>query len=285
MSKCAPAAPPTTPCPPLSPRLSPCEVRRGDSGPCDRPPERAIQRLRRSAPERIRTSDLRFRRPTAKASRMALGSRISGPQLAKTRQKLDRRRPGHARSLAERSRDFGLDSDDRVSSLASVRCARAETPAHVHGSSEQGRPPRGGATAQIRPSQQRANARTGVPPPASEVPANQVAPAVLGDPDRWSCPGARARRGASTWKNPGRRRRPASCGRRWSSRVLAHQPLHPLAVDRPPSSRRGERGDHPGRRRSGSRARSRGPPRRRRSAGRRWPVGGRASGGGRSPGG
>ena len=43
------------------------------------------------------------------------------------------------RQVTPRSRDFGLDSDDRVSFVASVRYARAETPAPVQGSSEQGR--------------------------------------------------------------------------------------------------------------------------------------------------
>jgi hypothetical protein len=50
------------------------------------------------APERIRTSDLRFRRPTASATDMALRSQISNADSPKTRQKLDHH-PARTRSL------------------------------------------------------------------------------------------------------------------------------------------------------------------------------------------
>jgi hypothetical protein len=71
-SRCAEAPPPSTRRPPLSP----CGVRRDDDRPCDRPPPRAIGRVSCSAPERIRTSDLRFRRPQARTQYMALESQI-----------------------------------------------------------------------------------------------------------------------------------------------------------------------------------------------------------------
>ena len=70
------------------------------------------------APERIRTSDLRFRRPTAEASGMALPGQIYAPTRQLARNSIYR--PPTRLLLTERGREFGLDTDDRVSSAASV---------------------------------------------------------------------------------------------------------------------------------------------------------------------
>jgi hypothetical protein len=74
-----------------------------------------------------------------------------GRSLRTTSGREGRRRP-RLRIADGSERKSNVSRDARGSSLASVRCARTETPAHVESSSEQGRPPRAGATAQIRPS-------------------------------------------------------------------------------------------------------------------------------------
>jgi hypothetical protein len=79
------------------------------------------------APERIRTSDLRFRRPTASATDMALGSQISHPDSPETRQKLHHHPPGHARFRLESGCEVGAGTDDRVSSDASIWSVRRTT--------------------------------------------------------------------------------------------------------------------------------------------------------------
>ena len=61
-------------------------------------PANALQTAeRRSAPERIRTSDLRFRRPRLCGPTFALASQNSRPNSPETRQKLDRGPPPRAR--------------------------------------------------------------------------------------------------------------------------------------------------------------------------------------------
>jgi hypothetical protein len=110
-------------------------------------------------------SDTRPSRRIVRPRRAPLALREREPQA---RENVARRRWGGGRpqrvsrdAIAHALRhhpctDRGLAALRRScsSSPASVPCARAKTPAHVQGSSEQGRPPRPRATAQIRPYRQ-----------------------------------------------------------------------------------------------------------------------------------
>ena len=82
-----------------------------------------------SAPERIRTSDLRFRRPTASATDMALGSQISNADSPKTRQRLNHHPPGHTRfSFRERARVRRRHGRPRVVPSRRAVAAGADAP-------------------------------------------------------------------------------------------------------------------------------------------------------------
>jgi hypothetical protein len=117
------------PCPPLSPRLSPWKVRRDDRGPCDRPPERAIQRLRPNAPDRIRTCDLRFRSRGSEAYiwlYRAKSCRTSRQKVAK--KSISRHfwawRP-HAATLARNPRAGASSAGGQTTASRPLRACRA----------------------------------------------------------------------------------------------------------------------------------------------------------------
>ena len=66
-------------------RLAPFLRRQNLVAPPPETKKRLLLQVFSHAPERIRTSALRFRRPTANASRIALGSQISRPNSPETR--------------------------------------------------------------------------------------------------------------------------------------------------------------------------------------------------------
>ena len=100
-------------------RLSPRGVRRAPKVPLR-------HRDPADAPERIRTSDLRFRRPTLCRPTLSLASQSSRCNSPKTRQELDHH-PGTLASPLDSGCEFGAGADDRVSSFAGARGAAAET--------------------------------------------------------------------------------------------------------------------------------------------------------------
>src|SRR4051794_13487977 len=92
---------------------------------------RLIQRVL-DAPERIRTSDLRFRRPTASTATLALASQISPPESPNNRQKFDAAAVSHGRrcavaphALPAREREHTRDAEaDDVRVVPSGRVPR-----------------------------------------------------------------------------------------------------------------------------------------------------------------
>jgi hypothetical protein len=88
-----------------------------------------------SAPERIRTSDLRFRRPTASTLDLALEGEIKRPESPNNRQKLDLAAvgaAGTARASGTRTAAGAAQEARRLRVAASKRArARTVTPAHV----------------------------------------------------------------------------------------------------------------------------------------------------------
>jgi hypothetical protein len=120
-----------------------------------------------NAPERIRTSDVRFRRPTARGIDLALESQIKRPTSPNNRQKFDLaavRAAGAARALTARERRQGAmrEAGDCTSS-PSGREFRPGGGARLSKEQRRGGPRRVSAAAQIRPTQQRAGAPSSAP--------------------------------------------------------------------------------------------------------------------------